>query len=53
MLQGYIAKKWGDRMFEDDMAKIVKKHAFWAALIMFNDYPHVVRLYVLDLKSVL
>lgn len=35
MLQGYIANKWGNKMFEDDMAKIVKKHAFWAALIMF------------------
>lgn len=35
MLQGYIAKKWGDKMFEEDMAKIVKKHAFWGAFIMF------------------
>ncbi|MCR8873186.1 hypothetical protein [Phocaeicola barnesiae] len=34
MLQGYIAKKWGDKMFENDMAKIVKKHAFWGAIIM-------------------
>lgn len=34
MLQGYIANKWGNKMFEDDMAKIVKKHAFWAAFIM-------------------
>lgn len=34
MLQGYIAKKWGDKMFEEDMAKIVRKHAFWAAIIM-------------------
>lgn len=35
MLQGYIANKWGNKMFENDMAKIVKKHAFGAALIMF------------------
>ncbi len=35
MLQGYIANKWGNKMFEHDMAKIVKKHAFWSALIMF------------------
>lgn len=34
MLQGYIAKKWGNKMFEKDMAKIVNKHAFWGALIM-------------------
>lgn len=34
MLEGYIAKKWGNKMFEDDMAKIVKKHAFWGAVIM-------------------
>ena len=34
MLQGYIVKKWGDKMFEEDMAKIVRKHAFWAAIIM-------------------
>ena len=34
MLQGYIANKWGNKMFEDDMAKIVKKHAFWGAVIM-------------------
>ena len=31
------------------------KHLFSRILyiIIFNDYPHVVRLYVLDLKSVL
>lgn len=34
MLQGYIANKWGNKMFEEDMAKIVKKHAFWGAIIM-------------------
>lgn len=34
MLQGYIARKWGDKMFEADIAKVVKKRAFWGALIM-------------------
>ena len=33
MLQKYFAK-WGDKMFEDEMAKIVKKHSAIAALIM-------------------
>ena len=34
MLQGYIARKWGDKMFEADIAKVVKRHAFWGALVM-------------------
>lgn len=34
MLQGYIARKWGDKMFEADIAKVVRKRAFWGALIM-------------------
>lgn len=34
MLQGQFAKKIGDKMFDEDTAKIVKKHAFWAALSM-------------------
>lgn len=34
MLQGYIARKWGDKMFEKDIAKIVKRRSFWGALIM-------------------
>ncbi|MBP5541589.1 MAG: hypothetical protein J6X88_08090 [Bacteroidales bacterium] len=34
MLQGYIARKWGDKMFEADIAKVVKKRAFLGALIM-------------------
>ncbi len=34
MLQGYVAKKWGDKMFEDDIAKIVKRRAFFGALVM-------------------
>lgn len=33
MLQKYFAK-WGDKMFEEEMAKIVKKHSAIAALIM-------------------
>ena len=34
MLQGFIASKWGDKMFEEDIAKTVKRRAFWGALIM-------------------
>lgn len=34
MLQGYIANKWGDKMFEKDIAKIVRRRAFWGAVIM-------------------
>ena len=33
MLQKYFAK-WGNKMFEDEMAKIVKKHSAIAAIIM-------------------
>lgn len=33
MLQKYFAR-WGDKMFEEEMASIVKKHAAIAALIM-------------------
>ncbi|WP_251967857.1 hypothetical protein NEE14_010975 [Parabacteroides sp. AD58] len=33
MLQKYFAK-WGDKMFEDDMAKIVRKHSLYAAIVM-------------------
>lgn len=34
MLQNQFAK-WGDKMFEEHIAKIVKKHAFWAAFFTF------------------
>ena len=34
MLQGYVAKRWGDKMFEKDIAKIVRRRAFWGAVIM-------------------
>ena len=33
MFQGYIARRWGDKMFEEDIAKVVKKRAFWAAIV--------------------
>lgn len=33
MLQGTFTKKLGDKMFDQDTAKIVKKHAFWAAIL--------------------
>lgn len=33
MLQNYIAK-WGDKMFEEEIAQIVRKHALWGAIIM-------------------
>lgn len=34
MLEGYIAKKWGNKIFEKDILKIVHSHARWAALII-------------------
>lgn len=34
MLQGYLANRWGDKMFEKEIAKIVRKRAFWGAIIM-------------------
>ena len=34
MFEGYIAGKLANRMFEQDVFRIVKKHAFWGALIM-------------------
>lgn len=34
MFEGYIAGKFANKMFEKDVFKIVKKHAFWGALIM-------------------
>lgn len=33
MLQGQFAN-YGDKMFDQDTAKIVRKHAFWAAIVM-------------------
>ena len=33
MLQKYFAK-WGDKMFEEDMAKIVRQHSLLAAIVM-------------------
>ena len=34
MIEGFIAKKWGDKMFEKDIAKVVRSHARWAAIIV-------------------
>ena len=34
MFEGYIAGKFANKMFEKDVFKIVKKHAFWGALLM-------------------
>ena len=34
MFEGYIAGKLANKMFEKDVFKIVKNHAFWGALIM-------------------
>ncbi len=32
--QGYVFKKVGDKLFDQDTAKIVRRHAFWGGLIM-------------------
>ena len=34
MFEGYIAGKFANKIFEKDVFKIVKRHAFWGALIM-------------------
>ena len=34
MFEGFIAGKLANKMFENDVFKIVKKHAFWGAIIM-------------------
>lgn len=34
MFEGYIASKFADKMFEKDVFKTVKQHAFWGAVIM-------------------
>ena len=34
MLEGYIANKLGNKMFQEDIFKIVKRHALAAAIVM-------------------
>lgn len=34
MFEGLIASKLANKMFEEDLFKIVKRHAFWGALVM-------------------
>lgn len=34
MFEGYIAGKFANKMFEKDVFKTIKKHAFWGALLM-------------------
>lgn len=34
MLEGFIAAKLANKMFEKDVFKIVKSHAFWGCLLM-------------------
>lgn len=34
MFEGLIASKLANKMFEKDLYKIVKRHAFWGALVM-------------------
>lgn len=41
MLQGYFANKWGDKLFEKEIAQIVKRHALWGSLIMMLPIPIV------------
>jgi len=36
--QGYVFKKVGDKMFDQDTAKIVKRHAFWASMVMMTPF---------------
>jgi hypothetical protein len=35
MFEGYIAGKFANKMFEKNLYKIVKRHAFWGALVLF------------------
>lgn len=34
MFEGYIAGKFANKMFEKDVFKTIKRHAFWGALLM-------------------
>lgn len=34
MLEGYIASKFANKMFEKDIFRTIKKHAFWGAVIL-------------------
>ena len=34
MFEGLIANKLANKMMEEDLYKIVKRHAFWGALVM-------------------
>ncbi len=34
MFEGYIASKFADKMFEKDVFKTIKQHAFWGAVAM-------------------
>lgn len=34
-----LASHFGDKMFDEDTAKIVRRHAFWGALIMMIPAP--------------
>lgn len=36
--QGYVFKKVGDKLFDQDTAKIVKRHAFWASMVMMTPF---------------
>lgn len=36
MIEGFIAGKLANKMFEKDVFKIVKRHAFWGALIIIH-----------------
>jgi hypothetical protein len=44
MLEKFIAK-WGDKMFEAEMAKIVNRHALCASIVMLIILPHRYRPY--------
>ena len=33
MLQNQLAN-WGDKMFEEDMARIVRNHSLWGAIML-------------------
>ena len=43
---------WNSLLFSV-MYSMILKYVLPMDIFIFNDYPHVVRLYVLDLKSVL
>ena len=50
MIEGFIAAKFADKMFEKDVFSIIKKHALWGAILLsIPDYGFGVIIFVIIL----